>query len=202
MYVCKKGFSLLEVLIVLLLMALFVAIAIPSFRSLTKVQLRTSANQMAGMIRDVYNKAAISNKTFRLVFDLDKSEYWVEVSNDEVHLPNADDNFEGGKLNLFGDEETPKKYAQPPSFVPEDEEDFVKEKLPKDIKFFGFWADNMSERIKEGQAALYFFPGGYTQKAQISLTDDDEGKHILTVVTEPLTGEVKIEDGEPEIDKE
>lgn len=185
-----------------MLMALFIAIAIPSFRSLTRVQLRTSANQMAGLIRDVYNKASVENKTFRLVFDFDKSEYWIEVSNDEVHLPKSEDNFDGAKLNLFGEEETTKKYAQPPSFVPEDKDNFVKEKLPTDIKFYSFWADNMTERIKEGQAALYFFPGGYTQKAQISLTDDEQGKHVLTVVTEPLTGEVKIEDGEPEIDKE
>jgi len=199
----SKGFSLLEILVALLLIALFLAITIPSFRSLTRVQLKEAANQMVGLIRETYHKAVLSNQAHRIVYDFDKSEYWVEVSNEEVHLPQVEDNFEGGKLNIFGEEETPKKYAKPPEFIPLKEDDLgEKHKLPNHIRFYGFWADNMEERVREGQMALYFFPGGYTQRAQLTLSDGEDGKNVLTLITEPLTGEVVIENVEPEIEKQ
>ncbi len=201
---CYRGFTVLEILIGLLLVALLLAIAIPTFRSLTRVQLKETANQMLGLIRDTYSKATLSNKAHRIVFDMDASQYWVEVSNDQVRISEEDDDSEeGGRLGIFqnDDKDKDKKYATPPAFTP-DEGDFgTKQKLPKGIRFWGFWADYMKERTRSGEAALYFFPDGYTQAAQITLSDDEAGEHVLTLVVEPLTGEVVIENSEPEIEK-
>jgi hypothetical protein len=48
--------------------------------------------------------------------------------------------------------------------------------------------------------ALYFYPGGYTEEALITLTDDEgEGGRTLTLVVQPLTGEVLIEHDEPRV---
>ncbi len=198
---CHRGFTVLEILVAMLLIALFLAIAIPTFRSLTRVQLKETANQLLGLIRDTYSKAALSNKAHRIVFDMDAGRYWVEVSNDQVHLSEEEDGEEGGKLGIFQNEDKDKKYAKPPAFKPDEGEFGVKQQLPNGIRFWGFWADYMNERARSGEAALYFFPDGYTQEAQITLTDDEAGEHVLTLVTQPLTGEVVIENIEPEIEK-
>ncbi|MBK6917639.1 MAG: prepilin-type N-terminal cleavage/methylation domain-containing protein [Deltaproteobacteria bacterium] len=54
-------------------------------------------------------------------------------------------------------------------------------------------ADDL-EPITKGQASLYFFPRGRTQKAHIQITSDDDTV-AYTIVVEPLTGRVKVVDG-------
>jgi general secretion pathway protein H len=199
---CPRGFTVLEILIGLLLIALLLVVAIPTFRSLARVQLKETANQMLGLIRYTYSKATLSNKGHRIVFDMDAGQYWVEVSNDQVRISQEDeDSDEGGQLGIFQSEDKGRKYARPPSFVPDEGEFGTKQKLPSGIRFWGFWADYMKDRARSGEVALYFFPDGYTQEAQITLTDDDGGDHVLTLLVEPLTGEVIIENSEPEIEK-
>ena len=50
-----------------------------------------------------------------------------------------------------------------------------------------------------GQVALYFFPGGFTEEALITLTDDEQGERTLTLVVSSLTGEVDVVDEEPRV---
>ncbi len=53
-------------------------------------------------------------------------------------------------------------------------------------------ADDL-EPITKGQASLYFFPRGRTQKAHIQITSDD-GSVAYTLKIEPLTGRVTVVD--------
>lgn len=52
--------------------------------------------------------------------------------------------------------------------------------------------------ITEGQASIYFFPRGRTQKAHI-LIEDEEGENKFTIIVAPLTGRVTIVDGHEEL---
>jgi hypothetical protein len=136
------------------------------------------------------------------MFDLDQNTFWIEASKDEVRVSGEDDTIkeeESGLEWLDEREREKKKYLRKPDFQPIDDEFGTKQKLPEGIRIFGMWVEGMEERVREGSVPLYFFPSGYTQKAQISLTDDDEGKHVLTLVTEPLTGEVVVENEEKPI---
>jgi general secretion pathway protein H len=200
----SRGFTVLEIMVALMLVAVFVAISIPTFRSLSRVELKSSANQLLGLIRDTYARTALSGKVHRLVMDMDKSQYWVEVSNDDARLPEElaevkED--EGATLDIYGEEAEKLKYAKPPKFIAVEDELGKKQKLPGDVRFWGIWIDHLKDRARTGQVALHFFPDGYTQKAQITLTDEDSGEHVRTLVTEPLTGEVVIENVEPPIEK-
>lgn len=193
----------MEILIGLLLVALAVSVLVPSFRSLTRVQLKSTAGQFVGLIRDTYSRSALSGRTFRIMFDLDANQYWIEASKDEVKVSGSDELIkeeENGLEWIDAKEREKKKYLRKPEFLPIDDDLGKKQKLPDGVRIFGVWVEGMSERAREGSVPLYFFPSGYTQKAQISLTDDDEGKHVMTLVTEPLTGEVVIEKEEQPID--
>jgi anthranilate synthase component 1 len=58
------------------------------------------------------------------------------------------------------------------------------------------WA---GEASRGRQVALYFFPGGHAQEAQITLSDDLEGERTLTIRTAPLTGETFVDREIPEL---
>lgn len=64
--------------------------------------------------------------------------------------------------------------------------------LPEGVRLSGVWIQGMSQPALEGVAFLYFFPGGYTQRAHIYLEDEDG--RSFTVRVFPLTGEVEIVD--------
>ncbi len=189
-----RGFSLLEIMIVLLLVGIFTLIAVPSFNALTHGDLKKTANQMVGLIRDSYSRSSLSGKTVRIVFDLDSRKYCVEESADTVRIQTQEDE-EKEREDKERDEELAKTLKSPDFKAIEDEAG-EKKTLPEDVYFKSIWTDRMTERVTKGQAALYFFPDGYTEEAQIVLSDNPEGTRIYDLVVEPLTGTVTIEDSE------
>jgi len=97
----KEGFTLIEIAIVIFLLGLFFLIAIPKFNDLTDVKIKSTSRRLGGTIKQLYNEAAFKNKIYKLIFDIDNGEYWIEVqkgeefvlSNDPAHkrtkLPNG-----------------------------------------------------------------------------------------------------------------
>lgn len=191
-----RGFSLIEIMVVLLLIGVFTAIAIPTFRSISGSKLKTTANQLVGLIRDTYARASLSGKTCRIVFDMDKKEYWVEESAGVVKVKSQ---------RQEEDEKVDKELAhvgKAPEFKAVEDELGKKQKLPEDIYFRSIWIDRFEKRADKGQIALYFFADGYTEEAQIVIADDPEGKRLYNLVVEPLTGSVVVEDQELPIEKQ
>lgn len=195
-----RGFSLLEIMVVLLLVGVFTAIAIPTFRSITGSKLKSTANQLQGLIRDTYARASLSGKTCRIVFDMDKKEYWVEESADIVKVKSQEQE-EDDKRERERDSDAA-KLNKAPDFKAVEDELGKKQKLPEDIYFRSIWIDRFEERAGKGQIALYFFPDGYTEEAQIVIADDPAGKRLYNLVVEPLTGAVVIEDQELPLENE
>ncbi|HEY6477777.1 MAG TPA: prepilin-type N-terminal cleavage/methylation domain-containing protein [Polyangia bacterium] len=83
-----SGFTLIEVLVVILVMALIATIGVKGFRTVTKSNLRESASHMSGAIRYLFDRASITGKYYRLVIDLSDGKYWPEVSDDKFYAPN------------------------------------------------------------------------------------------------------------------
>jgi general secretion pathway protein H len=71
----KAGFSLLELLVVLMLLALLTAVVIPSLgRGLSTAKLKTSSREIAASIRLARSKAVSEQQVYLLGFDLAKNE--------------------------------------------------------------------------------------------------------------------------------
>lgn len=191
----KRGFSLIEIMVVLLLIGVFTAIAIPTFRSINGSKLKSTATQLQGLIRDTYSRAALSGKTCRVMFDIDKREYWVEESADVVKAKSKEQEEEEKEERATG------KPVQRPEFKAVEDELGEKHPLAEDVYFKSIWIDRLEERATKGQIALYFFPDGYTEEAQIVVADDPDGKRLYDLIVEPLTGSVVIEDQELPIEK-
>jgi len=83
----RSGFTLLELLAVLLVIGVILGLAIPRVSSLTRTNLRTQARLLSGSIRLTYNLAVMNKKNFRISFDLDQQSYQIEVRNGKEYVP-------------------------------------------------------------------------------------------------------------------
>ncbi len=210
-----RGFTLLEVGIALVILSLLIVVAVPGLGALSGAQLKQETGLMAGVIRDTFARAALLGRSMRIVFDMQKRAYWVEESavvarlhqkkleadhDGKAKLDAVDERLEGvdaatqdegdlAKLNLLS----------PPAFKPVEGEDGKPHELPTDVHFKSIWAEHLDDPVKGGQVGLYFFPGGFTEEALITLTDDEQGERTLTVWVGALTGEVSIESEEPRV---
>lgn len=82
----RKGFTLLELMVVVLLISAFVFIAIPKIKSGTEINIKSASTNLTGTIKYLYNEAAFKKNIYRLVFDIDTGEYWVEVLDNNEYV--------------------------------------------------------------------------------------------------------------------
>lgn len=214
------GFTLLEIGIALVILGLMLAIAVPSINAISGAELKKTTGMLQGLMRDTYSRAALSGNTHRVVFDLEVGSYWIEATEGGVVMKREKLSLtrEGGAVLDKVDEriediddpddeaekERLKVYSHPSwTPVPFPGEDRVDEvtpqKLPSEVRFKKVWVDHMEEPAVAGQVALHFFPGGYTQEAHVTITDDELGENTFTLETNPLTGEIYVHREEPEI---
>lgn len=69
------GFTLVELALVVLLVGLFSAFAVPMFGNIGDGGLTPSARRLAGTVKYLYNEAALSGRPHRLVFDLKRGTF-------------------------------------------------------------------------------------------------------------------------------
>ena len=69
------GFTLLELLAVLLIMALVTAVVVPSLGDGTGVEIRSAARNLAAGLRQTRNHALNDNRSATLALDVDKREF-------------------------------------------------------------------------------------------------------------------------------
>lgn len=197
------------------------AVAVPSINAISGAELKKATGMLQGLLRDTYARAALSGNTHRVVIDLEVGAFWVEATEGGVVmkrqklgltregaavLDQVDERLEGIDADTDDEEDRERlKLYRHPTWTPvpfpgQERVDEVRpEKLASDVYFKKVWVDHLEEPATAGQVAIHFFPGGYTQEAHITLTDDEAGERTFTLVLNPLTGEVYVEDQEPEI---
>jgi type II secretion system protein H len=73
-----SGFTLVELAVVTLLVALLAAVTVPLLGSGRRGELHTTARHVAGMTRYYFQEAALSGREHRLQFDLDRQAFVVK----------------------------------------------------------------------------------------------------------------------------
>jgi prepilin-type N-terminal cleavage/methylation domain-containing protein len=83
------GFTLIEVVVVMVLISLFMVFSVPLFGDLGTSSLDTSARRLGGTIKYLFNEAAITGLEHRLIYDLDEGTYRAQVLSPEGELTDA-----------------------------------------------------------------------------------------------------------------
>jgi general secretion pathway protein H len=210
-----QGFTLIEVMIVLVIVALITVVTVTGLRSLFKTDLRATATRMAGSIRYLFDRASTTGRVHRLVLDFDNGKYWAEVSDDQFILAAGKETEESRKKEaekvakeeeakreaaekeaFFGASQIPSRYMPKP-FTPKRakwgafRETAVKPiTLKSGVVMADIYTPRLLKPLAEGKGYIYFFPMGMTEAAVIHLSD---GKATFyTLIVHPLTGRVSV----------
>ncbi len=163
-----KGFTLIELVVVLFIMVVVLGIATPRLMDLTSVELRTSTQRLSSTIRYVYSKAVFSKTDYyRMKFDLKKNEYWVETCVPSVETNTCEWHQDKDIL------------GKP-------------EKLPNGIRFEDIIVDTTMVSKNATDVAIQFYPQGYMPYTIIHIEDDK--KDVYSLEVNPFTGRVAIYD--------
>lgn len=85
-----QGFSLIEVIIVVALIAFVYTVAIPQFSMRSGIEAANKVNQLSSDIRNAYDLAVLSGRTYRMVLYFRSGDYLLEEADrSEVFLGNA-----------------------------------------------------------------------------------------------------------------
>jgi general secretion pathway protein H len=219
----ERGLTLIEVSIAIGIAAVLFAAVTISVGALTGAKAKASAAELAGTIRSIYDTAALSGKTCRIVFELadPKDEEGVTRYRAECAAGNVttsrerddmlkeesrarDDEKRGQKRNdsrrnfTRGSDDLPgldELLAQEESrvenvarFSEYTAEEVRPRELPSGVSV-SVWTRHQREPAEKGVAYLYFFPQGFTEKAQVYVR---QGDNVWTLAVSPLTGKVEI----------
>lgn len=83
----QRGFTLIEIIVVLAIVALASTLSVSGLRSLRRADLRSASAHLAGAIRYLFDRASTTGKIHRLVLDFNDGKYWAEVSDDLYFMP-------------------------------------------------------------------------------------------------------------------
>jgi prepilin-type N-terminal cleavage/methylation domain-containing protein len=77
------GFTLIEIIVVVSIIVVFYAIAMPKISTLTGTEMSTKMGRLAADIRSAYDVAVLSGRPYRLVFMVKSGDYWLEAAGDD-----------------------------------------------------------------------------------------------------------------------
>jgi prepilin-type N-terminal cleavage/methylation domain-containing protein len=162
----RPGFTLLELAVVLLIIGLVLAIAMPHFGAFQGAELRSEAHRLAARSHYLYEEAGAQKVLLRLNLDLNHSAYFVT------------------RLD---------PYAANPSFIREKGPAGGVVTMPADVRLRDVWVEGGGE-FRSGIVKCQFYPGGIADAAVIHLLD--RNGDVITVGIDPFNGAAAIIPGD------
>ncbi|HEX5748461.1 MAG TPA: type II secretion system protein [Archangium sp.] len=219
----ERGLTLIEVSIAIGIAAVLFAAVTISIGAITGSKAKASAAELAGTIRSIYDTAALSGKTCRLVFDLPDpkdedgiTRYRAECAAGNVTTSRDRDDMLREESRAREDERKGQKRSDPRRNFTRGSDDMpgldeilaqeegrvenaarfseytAEEVRPRELPAgvnVSVWTRHQREPAEKGVAYLYFFPQGFTEKAQVYVR---QGDNVWTLAVSPLTGKVEI----------
>jgi len=205
----ERGLTLVELLIVIALIAVLTGTVLMGPGMLEGSRLKSAATLIVSGVRLGIARASSTGRPTRLSFDLDKGKLTLEEADSTVVLREHTKDASSGaapatdlekKAHAESDRILQGPHAPRPTFKPvagfssSPDQTGLGRSLGNGVEFISVQTDHDDEPRTSGQAYLYFFPGGTTERTAIQLKrrGDDTG---LTVSISGLTGRAKIERG-------
>lgn len=180
-----RGFSLIEVMIVIALVALISAVTIPSLTGVFRTSTESFARRLSLQLREARDRAMLQDKLLRLRVNLDSQEYWLEEAPSNYLLPK---NGAARGDSALEKEEAEKKETAAFRQVTEITGD--KQKVPKGLKIVEIISPRRKEPFREGTADVYFYNNGSTDGATLHFETDEKVRQAVQL--HPVTGQSKL----------
>jgi prepilin-type N-terminal cleavage/methylation domain-containing protein len=187
-----SGFTLIELMVVVALIALISVMALPSISSYFQVSLNSSTREIAATVREAYNATLITGKLHRVAYDLKNGQYWVEEGPNGAVLETKESREREERRNRLRFNKAEKKESP---FSLDKTVTKSKKSLPRGVTF----EDVVTEQTREPQtkettttAYTHIFPNGLTEQTIVHLTDSS--KHHTSLCITPLLGRTDVYD--------
>ena len=223
----RRGMTLMEVMVTVAIILLIISVGIPSLAGLMALQQRGAVYEMATTFAYLRDEATLRNVTFRVVFNLDRGTYEVQAgSPDATIFASEEERIEWeedleDQLNRFTERQIAEGEAndlmdQTGRFQGlEDVTLDTKVELPGGTRFAWVWTPQHEDPVvplevppdeededTEDDTIVYahIFPNGQMEPVVVRIVDEDDEEEGWTVIVEPLTGRIHLEDSmvEPE----
>src|SRR6266851_1086223 len=171
-----RGLTLIELIIALAIVVVLFATVVTGVGAITGSRAKAAAGELGGVIRSLYDTAALTGRTCRLVLqipdpsdDQSRAKYWAECAASNVTTRR--DRVEAvARYSVYTS----------PEITPRE--------LPSGVHA-SVWTAHQRNAIGAGTAYLYFFPQGMTERALVFLR---QGRNTLTLQVAPLTGKTTV----------
>ena len=185
---CKSGFTLVEILLVIVLIGLMMSSVVPNVGSVFRVGLKSSVRRYSSLVKFAYDSAILSGQVHRIVLDLDEQSWHVEAAK-PGELP-----IDKDRLGLLPDSMREEDRVQ-------EEPGFAKvgnkliEKIPNGVKILevSSWRIGEGVVVDKGKVSIYAYPSGFIDESTVVIVE--QGKEALQqflVTTKSLTGRVTV----------
>lgn len=166
----SPGFSLIELMVVVIVLAAFLSISAPGMFATGDMSLRSASRGLVTTMKHLYSRAVFEKRVYRLLFDIDSGEYWAEVLSG----------------NVFKEENDPiHEHRRLPSGV-----------SFSDIRT----ERTLGKAVSGRDTFIVFLPTGFVDPAVIHLVEGEDNFHTLltnpyTGATKVFDEYVEFEDG-------
>ena len=206
-------------MVVIAILVLIMGVGIPSLAGLLALQQRGAVQELATSFVYLRDEATLRNVTFRLAFNLDRHVYAIEAgSPDAVIFSSSEERIEWEqdvqeRLSRYTERELEEGAAtelmdQTGRFAGLDDVTLdSKVELPGGSRFGWIWTPQYEEPVYPAEEPpedpeddqivyAYIFPNGQMEHAVIRIVSDDDPADGWTLIIEPLTGRIHLEDEE------
>jgi general secretion pathway protein H len=191
-----RGFTLVELLVVLGVIAVLAAAAAPAIESVTGANARKAAGELSGTARHLFDTAALRHATCRLVLDLDARAWWAECAPGRAGISRDQDRErpEEDLAERFPDEKDDerRRLLAKTRFGAFEDRLVKRRELPGRAAFGPVRIEGRRQPIEAGIVHVHFFAGGRAQRAYVPVVDGD---NVYTIVVEAMTGRARVEYG-------
>lgn len=161
------GFTLIEIGLVLLIIAIAVALVVPRFRDQSHAELISQTRKLAATFRFLQQEAILNGRVYRLNIDLDQQRYFITSA-------------EEGSSDTGG-------FAQETGILARNVA------MPTSLQIADVDVPLVSGKLYEGVAFTHFYPDGYVDATVVHL---DNGQEAYTLyVDQPITGRAYVASG-------
>ncbi|MEO5667543.1 MAG: prepilin-type N-terminal cleavage/methylation domain-containing protein [Bdellovibrionota bacterium] len=184
----RKGFTTIEVLLVIVLLGLIATTVIPNIAGLFRVGVKSSVRRFAALVKYSYDQSILTGRIHRIVLDMDKQSWKVEAA-EAGQLP-----IDSQKFGLLpeGMRESDRVTTEP-TFKVAGENLF--DKMPNGVKIVQVqsWRLGKDAVAKKGSVSIYSYPSGFIDEVTVVLAEEgkEESQQFL-VTTKSLTGRIKV----------
>jgi general secretion pathway protein H len=191
-----RGFTLVELLVVISVIALLAGLAAPAVGTLTGANAREAAGRLSGAMRYMFDTAALRHTTCRLALDLDNAAWWPECTPAAAAIGREGDESEADLERRFPGEsaEEVRQLLAKTRFGSFSDRLVEKRTLPGNAKFGAVHVEGRRDAAS-GIVYVHFFASGQAQRAYVPVVD---GNNLYTVVVEPFTGRARVAIGKVE----